>query len=190
MAVMNDLVEEVILVDLSDREIGTGPKLDTHRSGLLHRAFSIFVFDRLGHTLVQRRADGKYHSAGLWANTCCGHPRPGEPIAQAAKRRLIEELGLEADLSEGFATHYMTDLDHGMKENEYVHVFGGVSDAAPVPEPTEVSEFAYISLEDLRAQTQSGMVQTVWLRHYLDNHFDELIAMRDACLRTAKASTS
>lgn len=179
MTVSNDSEEFVILVDEADRFTGTGPKLETHLEGLLHRAFSIFIFDDTGRTLIQRRAMTKYHSGGLWANTCCGHPRPGESIAAAASRRLMEELGFKADLSFGFHSRYRADLDHDMVENEFVHVLFGVSDAACYPEPTEVSEVDYWHLEDLRdAALCNGSAQTVWLRHYLDTHFDELLGLR------------
>src|SRR6267143_121711 len=92
--------------DLPDREVGTEEKLAAHRKGLLHRAFSVFVFDRAGRLILQRRAAGKYHSAGLWSNTCCGHPRPGQPLERAAKRRLKEEMGFECPLEHVFSFVY------------------------------------------------------------------------------------
>lgn len=188
MTVSNDAEEFVILVDETDHPTGIGPKLETHRNGLLHRAFSIFLFDEDGRTLIQKRAAEKYHSGGLWANTCCGHPRPGESVAAAASRRLTEELGFQADLSFGFHSRYRADLDHGMIENEYVHVFFGVSEAVPSPEPTEVANIDYWHLDELRdGQSCNGSAQTAWLRHYLDHHFSELLEIRDKC-RTATIS--
>lgn len=180
MTVVNETNERVVLVDEDDREKGAGPKLGVHRDGTLHRAFSIFVFDAAGRTLVQRRANQKYHSGGLWANTCCGHPRPGESIGSAAVRRLEEELGFRTPLTSSFHARYRADLDRGMIENEYVHVFFGQSAKLPRPEVTEVQDFAYLGLEDLRDGTGiPRSQQTIWLRHYLDMHFPELLEMRE-----------
>lgn len=180
---MNDSLESVILVDEQDRELTTGPKLDTHIRGELHRAFSIFLFDEQGRTLIQKRAAQKYHSAGKWANTCCGHPRPGENIADAAHRRLGEELGLDANLTFGFQTRYIAELDGDMIENELVHVFYATSTASPLLNPNEVADVMSLDLEDLRAgDTVPVCHQAAWLRHYLDAHFDELKGLRDAAL--------
>ncbi|MEM9668022.1 MAG: isopentenyl-diphosphate Delta-isomerase [Pseudomonadota bacterium] len=183
MTVSVDAQEQIILVDETDQQIGIGGKLETHRLGLLHRAFSIFVFDEYDRVLIQKRAKEKYHSGGLWANTCCGHPRPGETVRDAAHRRLHEELGFQTDLSFGFISRYKADLDHGMTENELVHVFAGKSINAPIPEPTEVEDVTYADLEAL--QSGSGGIrqnqQTVWLRHYLDNHFEQLLRLKRIC---------
>lgn len=177
---MIDTAEEVILVDESDREIGTGPKLGTHRDGLLHRAFSIFLFNERGETLIQQRADIKYHSPRKWANTCCGHPRPGETVKDAAGRRLGEELGLDIELSFGFHARYQTVLEAGMTENEFVYIYGGLARGTPRPEPTEVADWTFISLEKLRdAHGLERADQTIWLQHYLDKHFDALVSLRD-----------
>lgn len=182
MTVSNDSDEYVILVDESDRQVGTGAKLETHKQGLLHRAFSIFLFDDSGRTLIQKRAQEKYHSGGLWANTCCGHPRPGEKISDAAHRRLVEELGLEVGLNLAFSSRYKAELDHGMTENEYVHVFYGHSLTAPFPEPTEVADVAYVSLEELKGTSlYRGAAHTAWLRHYVDNHYAQLVDMQRRC---------
>src|SRR5262245_24219746 len=112
--------EQLILVDERNRAVGTGGKDAIHRKGLLHRAFSIFIVDARGRILLQQRNPKKYHSGGLWANSCCGHPRPGERTVVAARRRLNEELGLTAALSFAFFARYRADLDHGMQENEFV----------------------------------------------------------------------
>ena len=111
--------EQVILVDEHDQELGTAAKLAAHQSGRLHRAFSIFVFDRHGRTLLQRRAATKYHSAGLWSNTCCSHPRPGEAVEQAAHRRLGEEMGFECVLHRACDFVYRSDLADGLVEHEF-----------------------------------------------------------------------
>src|SRR6056297_2507641 len=127
MKVMVDAHEQVILVDERNQPTGVNWKIDAHERGLLHRAFSIFLFSNDGRTLVQKRALTKYHSGGEWANTCCGHPRPDEPISEAARRRLTEELGIDADLTEAFHVRYRASLANEMTENEYVHVFVGIS---------------------------------------------------------------
>lgn len=179
-SIMDDKAETVILVDEEDAVLGFGPKLDTHRAGRLHRAFSIFLFDTEGQTLLQKRADTKYHSPGKWANTCCGHPRPGEPIAAAARRRLGEELGVDADLQFGFQARYTADLDQGMTENELVHVFYGLCASAIEPNPSEVSEVLYASLDSVRSgHTVNHDSSAAWLRHYLDHHFDALTRIQN-----------
>ncbi|HEX7957304.1 MAG TPA: isopentenyl-diphosphate Delta-isomerase, partial [Pyrinomonadaceae bacterium] len=117
--------EQLILVDADDRELGAGEKLEVHRAGALHRAFSVFVFDGRGRLLMQRRAAGKYHSGGLWSNTACGHPRPGEATRAAARRRLREEMGLDCELSAAFEFVYRAELGDSLVEHEYDHVFVG-----------------------------------------------------------------
>ena len=157
------LDENVVLVDAEDREVGTASKLDAHRTGQLHRAFSVIVFDSSGEMLLQRRAAVKYHSAGLWSNSCCGHPRPGEPLTNAAERRLREELGLDVPLTPKFSFVYEAALEGGMHEHELDHVFVGYSDAVPVPDPAEVSEWRRVSLEDLQREMSADPAAfTVW----------------------------
>lgn len=183
MHVMVDAQEKVVLVDELDQETGISGKIDAHERGLLHRAFSIFLFAEDGRTLVQRRAVSKYHSGGEWANTCCGHPRPGEPIGEAARRRLSEELGMSAELSEAFQIRYRALLANNMTENELVHVFVGVSSGKPALNPTEVSDFDYQELDDLVAGSTVPIdQQTAWLRHYLANHLEQLFAARKTAL--------
>src|SRR5882672_3367199 len=117
--------EHLILVDQRNRAIGRAEKWAVHVEGRLHRAFSIFLVDAHGRLLLQRRSRAKYHSAGLWANSCCGHPRPGERTVAAARRRLDEELGVGDPLRFGFFARYRAELDHGMQENEFVYVYFG-----------------------------------------------------------------
>jgi isopentenyl-diphosphate delta-isomerase len=144
-------VEEVILVDEEGREIGSAGKLEAHRDGgRLHLAFSIVLFDRRGETLLQRRAQVKYHFGGLWTNACCGHPRPGEVIGEAARRRLGEELGVDAELREVFRFVYRaTDARSGLSEHELDHVFVGLLDAEPRPDPEEIDDLRWVGQADL-----------------------------------------
>jgi len=143
--------EQLILVDAHDRELGVGEKLQTHREGALHRAFSVFVFDGEGRLLLQKRAAGKYHSAGLWSNTACGHPRPGEATEAAARRRLREEMGLDCDLRAAFEFVYRAELDGALVEHEYDHVFFGTHEGAPpAPDPSEVEDWRWVSMDELR----------------------------------------
>src|SRR4051812_29121136 len=123
---------KVILVDDNDREVGVMEKMEAHRRGLLHRAFSIFIFNSRGELLLQKRALSKYHSGGLWTNTCCGHPMPGENIETAANRRLNEEMGINCVLNNIFQFHYNVLLDHAMTENEIDHVLFGICENNPV----------------------------------------------------------
>lgn len=143
---MGARVEEVILVDEEGREIGSAGKLEAHRDGgRLHLAFSIVLFNRRGEMLLQRRARGKYHFGGLWTNACCSHPRPGEGLAEAARRRLREELGVDAELCEAFRFVYRaTDPRSGLSEHELDHVFVGQLEAEPQPDPEEVDEVRWV----------------------------------------------
>lgn len=138
-------MERLILVTPRDEEIGIAEKMATHRAGLLHRAFSIFVFDPLGRVLMQRRALSKYHSAGKWSNTCCGHPRPGETTEEAAHRRLWEEMRFDCDLTWRASFSYRANLEHGLVENELDHVFLGVWDGKPKPNEDEVCAWSWVA---------------------------------------------
>lgn len=124
--------------------------METHRKGKLHRAFSIFVFNNENEMLLQQRAIKKYHSGGLWTNTCCSHPRPDENISKAAHRRLREEMGFDTELNEAFSFTYFADLDKGLKEHEYDHVFIGNYDGDINPNPDEVESFKWIDMDVLK----------------------------------------
>lgn len=147
---MSTREERVILVDERDRELGSCEKLRAHMEGALHRAFSVFVFDADGRLLLQRRARGKYHSGGLWSNTACGHPRPGEETGAAARRRLREEMNLDCELRPAFAFLYRAELGGGLVEYEYDHVFFGRCDGPPAPDPAEVEDWRWVTIEELR----------------------------------------
>jgi isopentenyl-diphosphate Delta-isomerase len=160
---MSDI--RVILVDEKDNQTGTEEKLAAHRKGLLHRAFSIFVYNTKGEMLIQKRAMGKYHSGGLWSNTCCSHPRPGEKLDEAIHRRLIEEMGFDCELSEKFSFIYKVAFLNNMNEHEYLHVFSGVSDAAPIASPEEASEYKWINKDELKKDvTENPDAYTYWFK--------------------------
>jgi isopentenyl-diphosphate delta-isomerase len=157
--------ERVILVDEQDRELGVGEKLQTHRDGALHRAFSVFVFDSAGRLLLQKRAREKYHSGGLWSNTCCGHPRPGEATQAAARRRLFEEMGFDCEPRAAFGFLYRAELAGGLVEHEYDHVFLGRFDGVPAPDAGEVEDWRWLTLGELRAELASRPeAYSYWLR--------------------------
>jgi isopentenyl-diphosphate delta-isomerase len=140
--------DEVVLVDRRDTAVGVAPKLDVHRHGKLHRAVSVVLFDDQGRLLLQRRAGTKYHSAGLWSNTCCGHPRPGESVGDAARRRLRDEMGIEGcGLTRVAEFLYFAELDGGLVEHELDHVVIGRWNGPTNPDPHEVAETRWIDRE-------------------------------------------
>jgi len=143
-------MEQVILVDENNRQVGTEEKLRAHKEAKLHRAFSIYIFNSKGELLVQQRALGKYHCPGIWANTCCSHPRPGEGVMQAAHRRLKEEMGFDADLKELMSFPYRISFSNGLTENEFLHVLAGKADALPKASPEEVNDWRWMSITELK----------------------------------------
>jgi len=155
--------ERVVLVNTADIEVGTAPKLQAHRTGALHRAISVFVFDSGGKMLLQRRAEGKYHSGGLWSNTCCSHPRPGESVAAAARRRLREEMGMDCELEPSFTFVYRADLDGGLTEHELDHVFVGTTDDSPEPDPDEVGGWRWAEPREVAQEMETAPERfTAW----------------------------
>ena len=160
--------DRVILVDETDREIGTFDKLDAHRAGMLHRALSVIVARSDGSLLLQKRAAAKYHSGGLWTNTCCSHPRPGEAVDVAAVRRLEEEMGIVCPLTALFTVHYRAEVSNGLVENELVHVFGGRFEGEPNPNPGEVEDWQWLSPDRIQADVAAEPDRySVWFRKYL-----------------------
>ena len=138
---------EVILVDENDVQTGTMEKMEAHRQGLLHRAFSIFIFNSNGEFLLQQRAPGKYHNGNLWTNTCCSHPLPGENILEAANRRLSEEMGFTTKLSPAFTFIYNAKFDNGLTEHEFDHVFTGIYDGEIKIDAAEVNDYCYKNIK-------------------------------------------
>ncbi len=165
---MADAAEHVILVDEADRETGTAEKLDAHRRGVLHRAFSVMVWDRFGRLLLQKRHVGKYHSGGLWTNACCGHPRPGEDAGFAASRRLQEEMGFNCALSPLGTLQYRAALDQDLIEHELVHIFCGRFDGAIHADPAECDGYAWLPLQDIHVNVAAAPQRySAWFQKYV-----------------------
>lgn len=146
---------DVILVDEHDVQTGTMEKMEVHLKALLHRAFSVFVFNEKGEMLLQKRATKKYHSAGLWTNACCSHPKPGEETLTAAEIRLQQEMGFNVVLKKAFEFIYKAPFENGLTEHEYDHVFIGSYNGEIVPDAEEVSDYCYKSVEDIKNSIQS-----------------------------------
>ena len=161
--------EDVILVDAADNEIGTEEKLKAHQRGHLHRAFSVMIWDGRGRLLMQRRQINKYHSGGLWTNSCCGHPRPGENAREAASRRLREEMGISCPLTPIGTCTYRAELDAGLIEHELVHLFRGIYDGAVAPNPNECDGFSWSAPEAIRNQIRAvPHCFSAWFVKYAD----------------------
>lgn len=164
---MNDAV---ILVDEHDNETGYADKLEAHRKGLLHRAFSVLIFNSAGELLLQKRAGSKYHSAGLWTNTCCSHPRPNESMADAVQRRLKEEMGLACPTNFVYKFLYRAELDRGLIEHELDYVFIGTCDDKPVINTHEVSDWKFASVSEIRRDLVKNPESfTFWFKEIM-NH--------------------
>lgn len=160
---------DLILVDENDSPIGTMEKLVAHQKGLLHRAISVFAFNEKGELLLQRRAPHKYHSAGLWTNTCCSHPSPGEDTLAAAHRRLREEMGFDCELSPAGHLLYRVAFDNGLTEHEFDHLFIGRFDGEPVLNPDETDAFRWMDADTLRADIAAHPAQyTYWFKLALE----------------------
>ena len=145
---------EVILVNENDEQTGTMEKIEAHQKGLLHRAFSVFVFNSKGEMLLQQRAPGKYHNGGLWTNTCCSHPLPDEDVLTGANRRLLEEMGFTTLLSPAFNFTYQATFANGLTEHEYDYVFTGSYDGKVEIDESEVSDYCFKTINDIEASLQ------------------------------------
>ena len=161
-------MEHVVLVDEQDREVGQMEKMAAHLQGKLHRAFSVFIFDSEGSLMLQQRAEHKYHSGGLWTNTCCSHPRPGEDVEAAAHRRLMEEMGFDCEIRYAFSFLYRQKVGD-LIEHELDHVYVGTYNAPPAINPNEVAAYKNISMANLRLDMDANPdTYTVWFQLCLD----------------------
>jgi isopentenyl-diphosphate Delta-isomerase len=167
-------MQEVVLVNQSDDPIGTMEKLEAHRKGLLHRAFSVFVFNDRHELLLQQRALTKYHSGGLWTNTCCSHPTPDEPLESAGSKRLQEEMGFTTRLENQFAFEYRVELDNGFTEHEFDHVLTGTYNGEVHPDPAEVMDYQWVSLPELTmAIARHPERYTSWFKIIMQDYGDQ-----------------
>ena len=165
----------VVLVNEENEVLGTAEKLRAHTEGWLHRALSVFIFDETGRLLLQQRAPNKYHSGGLWSNTCCSHPYPDEAPNVAAHRRLREEMGFSCSITPAFDFTYRAPVGDRLTEHEYDHIFIGVANGISVePNPAEVADWTWITPETLREDVAAHPDRyTVWFRRLLDRALSE-----------------
>jgi len=171
--------EEVILVDTNDTPLGTMPKMEAHEKAVLHRAFSVFILNKKGELLLQQRAWEKYHSPGLWTNTCCSHQRMGESNLEAGQRRLQEEMGMHTDLRELFNFIYKAPFDNGLTEHELDHVLLGYSDTDPVINSEEVATFRWASLEAIAVDmTEQPQQYTEWFKIIFDRFYTHVQSLK------------
>lgn len=171
------MVEElVILVNPHDQKIGLMEKQLAHEKGVLHRAFSVFIFNKKGELLLQQRALDKYHSPGLWTNTCCSHQRDGESNVEAGKRRLFEEMGFVTELEEKTSFIYKAPFDNGLTEHEYDHVLVGYYEDNPQINKSEVADWKWMSLEEVKNDMQvNPEAYTEWFKIIFDKYYQFLL---------------
>lgn len=169
------MTEYVVLVDELDNKVGLMEKMEAHINPTLHRAFSIFIFNSKNEMLLQQRALSKYHTPGLWTNTCCSHPRDGESLHDATKRRLQEEMGMQCELKEAFSFIYKADVMQGLVEHEFDHVFIGTSDDIPIINKDEVESFRYDTVENIKADIERNPQNyTAWFKIAFDKLLETL----------------
>ena len=165
----------VILVDESDNQIGLMPKMEAHEKAVLHRAFSVFVFNSKNELMLQQRALEKYHSPGLWTNTCCSHQREGETNIEAGQRRLMEEMGFVTDLKETTSFIYKAPFDNGLTEHEYDHVLVGSFESEPKINPEEVASWKWMALEDVKEDIKENPNHyTAWFKIIFDKFYERI----------------
>ena len=167
--------EFVILVDEKDNQLGLMPKMEAHEKAVLHRAFSVFIFNGKGELMLQQRAAHKYHSPLLWTNTCCSHQRDGETNIEAGERRLVEEMGFKTNLKEIFSFVYKAPFDNGLTEHELDHVMVGYFDGLPEINPEEVASFKWMSLEEVNADIKlHPNLYTAWFKIIFKESYSKL----------------
>ena len=168
--------ERVILVDENDQKIGLMPKQEAHIKGVLHRAFSVFIFNNKNELMLQQRALHKYHTPGLWANTCCSHQRDGESSIEAGKRRLFEEMGFTADIKETTTFIYKAPFDNGLTEHELDHILVGNFEGEPEINPEEVASWKWMDLEEVKNDIKVNPdIYTPWFKIIFDKFYQHLL---------------
>ena len=167
--------EKVILVDLNDEPIGLMPKMEAHEKGLLHRAFSVFIFNEKNELMLQQRALSKYHSPGLWTNTCCSHQREGETNIEAGKRRLQEEMGFTTGLKDTISFIYKAPFDNGLTEHEFDHILVGNFDGEPLLNPEEAEAWKWMDLGDVAKDIEENpSVYTEWFKIIFEKYYQSI----------------
>lgn len=167
--------EKVILVNEQDEQIGLMPKMEAHEKALLHRAFSVFVFNEKNELMLQQRALSKYHSPGLWTNTCCSHQREGESNIEAGRRRLQEEMGFTTELEDTISFIYKVPFDNGLTEHEFDHILVGNYEGQPNINPDEVADWKWMSLEDVKKDMEENpSLYTEWFIIIFDKYYNTI----------------
>ncbi|MBQ4805726.1 isopentenyl-diphosphate Delta-isomerase [Aquimarina sp. MMG015] len=168
--------EKVILVNENDEQIGLMPKLEAHEKAILHRAFSVFILNEKKELMLQQRAHHKYHSPGLWTNTCCSHQREGESNIQAGTRRLEEEMGFTTPLKETISFIYKAPFDNGLTEHELDHVLVGQYEEDPIINPDEVSDWKWMHIEDVKKDIiENPNSYTAWFKIIFDKFYEHIV---------------
>ena len=167
--------EQVILVNENDEQIGLMPKLEAHEKAVLHRAFSVFIFNDSNKLMLQQRATGKYHSPGLWTNTCCSHQRNGESNIDAGKRRLMEEMGFVTELKETTSFIYKAPFDNGLTEYEYDHILVGKFNGEPLINKEEVASWKWMDIEKVKEDIENNpQIYTAWFKIIFDKFYKHI----------------
>lgn len=168
-------MEEVVLVDENDQVLGTMEKIQAHREGLLHRAFSVLIFNDKNEMLIHKRAADKYHCGGLWTNACCSHPRPNEKTIDAAKRRLTEEMGFTCELKYVDSFIYKVGFSNGLTEHEFDHLYIGKYNDSFEPNPAEVEDWKYVSIDQIKKEIDKEPdLYTFWFKNIITEHLDNI----------------
>lgn len=168
-------MEHVILVNENDEKVGLMEKIEAHEKALLHRAFSVFVVNENNEIMLQQRALSKYHSPGLWTNTCCSHQRDGETNVEAGMRRLNEEMGFTTDLKELFHFIYIAPFDNGLTEHELDHVMIGNYEADPAPNPEEVASYKWMTADAIKSDMiKQPEIYTAWFKIIFDKYYSHI----------------
>lgn len=171
--------EQVILVNQNDNFLGLMPKMEAHEKGKLHRAFSVFVYNEKDQLLLQQRALSKYHTPGLWTNTCCSHQRLGETNVEAGKRRLQEEMGFTTELEETISFIYKAPFENGLTEHEYDYILVGRYNEDPKPNPDEVADWKWVDLNVLKKDiSQNPKLYTAWFKIIFEKHYHNMLSKK------------